>query len=47
MSQAGSEAQSRPLLVNGEALKVDVTAPNTGGGPKPGSTDGLVWVSVA
>ncbi len=34
MSQAGSEVQSRPLLVNGEALKVDVTAPNTGGGPK-------------
>ena len=34
MSQAGPEAQRRPLLVNGEALKVDVTAPNTGGGPK-------------
>jgi subtilisin family serine protease len=34
MSQSGVEAQSRPLLVNGEALKVDVTAPNTGGGPK-------------
>lgn len=34
MSKAGTEAQSRPLLVNGEALKVDVTAPNTRGGPK-------------
>ncbi|GAA4127612.1 hypothetical protein GCM10022215_38260 [Nocardioides fonticola] len=34
MSQAGAEAQSRPLLVNGEALKIDVTAPSGGGGPK-------------
>lgn len=34
MSQAGIEAQGRPLLVNGEALRVDVTAPNPGGGPK-------------
>lgn len=34
MSQTRAEVQSRPLLVNGEALKVDVTAPNAGGGPK-------------
>ena len=34
MSHAGVEAQNRPLLVNGEALRVGVTAPNSGGGPK-------------
>lgn len=34
MSQASTEVQLRPLLVNGEALKIDVTAPNTGGGTK-------------
>lgn len=34
MSQPSAEPLSRPLLVNGEALKVPVTAPNTGGGPK-------------
>ncbi len=34
MSNAGVEAQNRPLLVNGEALRVGVTAPNSGGGPK-------------
>lgn len=34
MPQAGVEAQNRPLLVNGEALKIDVIAPNTGGGTK-------------
>lgn len=34
MSLTGSEKPSRPLLVNGEALKVAVTAPNSGGGAK-------------
>lgn len=34
MSQTGFEVPSRPLLVNGEALKVAVTAPNSGGGAK-------------
>lgn len=34
MSLTNGEAQRRPLLVNGEALKVDVTAPTSGGGPK-------------
>lgn len=34
MAQGSVEVASRPLLVNGEALRVDVTAPSTGGGPK-------------
>lgn len=34
MSQPGTEPQGRPLLVNGEALKIDVTASNPGGGSK-------------
>jgi subtilisin family serine protease len=34
VSDASGSGESRPLLVNGEALKVDVTAPQGGGGPK-------------
>lgn len=34
MTEGQAELRDRPLLVNGEGLRVDVTAPQAGGGPK-------------